>query len=159
MNILFVCTGNVCRSFAAEKIFNHLAGKNCASLGGQNPPRHFAKSCGVGAEAHFQPPKEALDFLSAMSIADLNHRPQYFSEELINWADIIFAMESWQADIIAEKFPQSFKKTHLLLKYCLPLSAEKNPDIPDPVGHDVQYHLKILSQIKDCVSELIKKLQ
>ena|SRR3989339_1023381 len=154
MNFLFVCTGNVCRSFSAHKLLAE------ALKGTANEVR----SCGIAAQTYFRPPDRVIAFLNNSGIADTAHIPGLITEELVNWADIILPMESLHYDLIADKFPQSIRKMKLLKEYCLelegkPVPSEEELQIADPMGGDDADFQTALSGIKSCINIIAVKFR
>ncbi len=79
MNILFVCTGNTCRSPMAQGYVNYKY-SNIA-----------AKSCGLCAEG-FSVSENAKEVMSELGIDISSHISASLSKELVNWADRIICM-------------------------------------------------------------------
>ncbi len=154
VKILFVCTGNVCRSFTAHKLLEHFQKQS----GG--PPVFEVKSCGIGVEPYFRVPAETADFLKAQGIEDVTHKPELVHEELVEWADIILVMDNMQYEVLADKFPQSGRKMHLLKEYAGDKPREECPakdlEIRDPMGKGKKVFEKVLGEIKGCVEKIIK---
>ena len=144
MKILFVCTGNSCRSVAAEKLF--LA---------EGLPKTEARSRGIAAQPYGIMSAPVRNYLERKGIKNLSHKPAFATEADIEWADIILAMEPIHCDILAERFPQSARKTHLFIQYC----AEKNEALEDPIGKSDAVYERILNQISFCIKALAEKIK
>lgn len=123
MNILFVCTGNVNRSFVAEKYAAHLAKSRGAVVS--------VDSAGVAAQSYYSVPKQASGFLKDIGLTEFSHAPKLITEDLVNKADLILVMENLHYDIIADKYPQASRKMHLFLDY---LTGASGADLADPMG-------------------------
>jgi len=140
MKILFVCTGNVCRSFTAQKLFEKM-------MKGSN---NCAKSCGVMAESYFRVPSKLAALLEKEGISAEGHRPSLISEELVNWADVLLVMEDAQKKHITAKFPQGGRKTHLLTVF----SNHGTGDIADPMGRDEKAYAAMICEVKACLQSM-----
>lgn len=134
MKVLFVCTGNMCRSPAAEKLLN-LYG---AASGFE------ARSRGTGAQPYCSMPAQVQNFLMQAGVTDLAHKPALVTETDIDWADLVLVMEGAHAEILAEKFPQSMRKTRLLT----------GADLQDPMRKSDEVYQAVLTKIQQAVKAL-----
>ena len=123
-NVLFVCTGNICRSPIAEGLFRRLAG---------NRKDIEVASAGVHA-VHGQPPSlYAVEVCAeeGTNIGDLRSQP--LTGALVDEATHIFAMTGAHVETIQTLFPQSAEKTFLLREFEQPGTTVWR-DVPDPIG-------------------------
>ena len=81
--ILFVCTGNICRSPMAEGLFRH-------AVAGRNELRVF--SAGVGAVDGHPPSSHATRALKELGIDISRQRSRMLTADLVQQADYIFGM-------------------------------------------------------------------
>ncbi len=137
MNILFVCTGNVNRSFVAEKYAAYLAAARSAAVS--------VDSAGVAAQSYYSVPKQASAFLKEFGVTEFCHTPKLVTEELVNRADLILVMENLHYDIIADKYPQAGRKMHLFLDY---LTGSSGAELADPMGRSDRHFRTAFETIK-----------
>ena len=84
-NILFVCTGNTCRSAMAKAISDKICFENNLS--------YCFDSCGLAAQDGSAASDGAIAALSELYGIDLTyHRSKQISRELLDNADVVFAM-------------------------------------------------------------------
>ena len=143
MKVLFVCTGNMCRSPAAEKMLRHAGGAGFE-----------ARSRGTAAQAYCKMPRQVGVFLERMGITDTAHTPALVSEEDINWADLVLVMENCHFEDLAERFPQSLRKMRLFLDYC---TGGEGKELRDPMGKDDKGFDEVLTEIRGAIEQLVKK--
>jgi len=132
----------MCRSPAAEKLLAHYGGAKGFE----------ARSRGTAAQPYCKMPRQVTDFLARQGVTDLAHKPALAAEADIDWADLVLVMEGVHRDILADKFPQSMRKTKLLLEYC-----GGNGDLRDPMGKGDEVFEEVLGQINDGVKKIIEK--
>ena len=122
--VLFICTGNVCRSPMAEGLFRRL-------LGGRKDIR--VASAGVSA-ARGQPASlHTVEVLRRLGIDLSQFRSQPLTEEIVAEATWIFAMTRSHLDTIHLLFPEAAEKAFLVCELD-PQIAARMLDIPDPIG-------------------------
>ena len=122
MKLLFVCTGNVCRSLMGERLARH--------LGAQRGLDVETRSCGIGAEGYFTVPPEIWRALTEAGIDQSpSHRPQLVSRELLAWADSVLVMTARQQDFLRDAYPEYRGKIALLRE-----KAGLSGDVADPIG-------------------------
>ena len=123
-NVLFVCTGNICRSPIAEGLFRRLTG---------NRKDIEVASAGVHAVRGQPPSVYAVEVCAEDGINISNLRSQPLTGALIDQATHIFAMTGAHLETIQTLFPQSAEKTFLLREFEEPGSTVWR-DVPDPIG-------------------------
>ena len=106
--ILFICTGNTCRSPMAEALMRKIAQDENISI--------EVKSAGISALHGGNASHHAYEVLSEKGIAP-DHRSQRVTRELIQWADVILTMTSHHKHIVLHQFPESLEKAHSLKEY------------------------------------------
>ena len=90
-------------------------------------------SAGVGA-VHGQPPStHSVDVCRAMGIDISRQRSQPLTDELVEWADLIFVMTRGHRDTIQMMFPEAVEKTYLVCERD-PELRRRSLDVPDPIG-------------------------
>lgn len=114
-NILFVCTGNTCRSPLAEGLLRTMAGQAGLALD--------IRSAGVSAIDGLPVSKHSADILSAKGY-DRELLSQSLSGELVHWADLILTMTGSHKRAVVQQYPQAVEKIYTLKEY-----AEDDPDV------------------------------
>src|SRR5262245_48004368 len=136
--ILFVCTGNICRSPMAEGLFRHaVKGRGDCEV----------VSAGVGALDGMPPSEHAVRALRELGIDISGQRSRMLTPELVQRADYIFGMTHSHVDAIMLMYPQAAEKTFLLREFDETLDSFEN-DIPDPIGGSLEVYQNCRDQIE-----------
>lgn len=144
MNILFICTGNVCRSLMAEILMNRLCSRARLNID--------ARSCGIAAERYFQPPQEVWRTLSALAIEPREHQARLVTRELLEWADLALAMTRLHRETVLDLYPEFTRKVHVLRRY----AGLPDPDISDPIGQPLPFYESCRDRIIEALEALTK---
>src|SRR5437667_112794 len=147
--ILFVCTGNICRSPMAEGLFRHV-------VKGRNDFRVL--SAGVGAVDGLPPSEHAVRALRELGIDISKQRSRMLTADLIQQADYIFGMTHSHVDAITMLYPQATEKTFLLREFDETLDVFEK-DISDPItgSYDVYVHCR--DQIEQGIASMLKFIE
>jgi glycine hydroxymethyltransferase len=123
-SVLFVCTGNICRSPIAEGLFRRLLG---------NRKDIEVASAGVHAVRGQPPSLYAVEVCEQDGVDIRNLRSQPLTAGLVEQATHIFAMTGAHLETIHMLFPHGADKTFLLREFEEP-GATVWRDVPDPIG-------------------------
>ena len=123
-SVLFVCTGNICRSPIAEGLFRRLIG---------NRKDIEVASAGVHAVRGQPPSLYAVQVCESEGVDISGLRSEPLTNELVNRATHIFAMTGAHLETIHMLFPQGAEKTFLVREFEEP-GATCWRDVPDPIG-------------------------
>lgn len=150
MNILFVCTGNTCRSSMAEGIFKHLIQDKNIDIN--------VSSAGISAYEGEAANEKAISTLKKKGIDITNHTARQLTNEIIYESDLILTMTRNHKNIIINAVPEHSNKVFTLKEYAYIINNEengsKNLDIADPFGLDYNIYEKCAEEIE----ELLKKI-
>ncbi|CAB4243251.1 Serine hydroxymethyltransferase [Methylacidimicrobium sp. AP8] len=144
-NVLFVCTGNVCRSPMAQGLLQDL-------VQGRHDIR--VDSAGIGAVSGIMPSQQAIDVMQEIGIDISGIRSKPISAELVRRADFIFCMSYAHLDSILLLYPSAAEKTYLLLEFDpdLPLSSR---EIPDPIGSPIEIYRLCREQMRQAMPKIL----
>ncbi len=147
--ILFVCTGNICRSPMAEGLFRHATeGRtDCQTI-----------SAGVGAMEGQPPSPHAVRALKELDIDISQQRSRMLTPDLIERADYIFGMTHSHVDQINLLFPHAAEKTFLLREFDETLD-EFEKDITDPIGGSYETYAYCRDQIEQGIFSMLKFIE
>jgi protein arginine phosphatase len=146
--ILFVCTGNSCRSIMAEAYLNKLS----ADHGGAFEVRS-AGTLGIEGNA---PSKEVITLLAREGIDTSFYISKGLTPEVVAWAELILVMAPEHKLAVLDLDPGAESKVRYL--------GEFNPErgeiiIPDPIGRSLAFYVSSFRVIKQSIEELVKWLE
>lgn len=147
MNILFVCTGNTCRSPLAEVITRALAEERGIS-------DITVKSAGTNANAG-SPASDGSLLVALEQGLDLNkHRAQTLSPELVQWSDLILTMGQQHRE--RAEFLGGEGKSHLLTTYSS--RGESARPISDPFGADLPVYRATFGELVHQIGDVLDRV-
>lgn len=151
--VLFVCTGNSCRSVMAEGLLK----KYLKELGKDHVE---VRSAGTSAVNGFSATKETIEVMKRELVDVSGFKSKRVNAELIKWADLILVMEWSHKDEIARILPEAASKTYLLREFGMP-GTEHHPEgfsIPDPIGRPIQNYEYCIGVIKKEIERIARVL-
>jgi glycine hydroxymethyltransferase len=147
--ILFVCTGNICRSPMAEGLFRKV-------LKGRSDYRVI--SAGLGAMGGQPPSTHAVRAVKELGIDISGQRSRMLTPELVDQADFIFGMTHSHVDTINLLFPHAADKTFLVREFDETLDLFEK-DISDPIGGSYEVYLNCRDQIEQGIVSLLRFIE
>ena len=150
-NILFVCTGNSCRSVMAEGYFKHLVAEQAGDF--------LVGSAGVGAMDGYPASPETLRVLREQGIDMSEHQSRKITSAMVRTADKIFVMEVMHKEAILQHWPEAGEKVHLLTEYSTDeFQRSLEIDIPDPIRMPNNFYNNVFRVIRDCVMQIAEEM-
>jgi protein-tyrosine phosphatase len=148
MNLLFVCTANISRSFLAEQLFKH-------KIEGLKLNDVFSDSAGIFGMPGRTADPVMVAYLEELGIDPIEHVSTQIEKEHIDWADLILVMEWAHLEKIELSWPEDIDKVELLGKY---ITNDDNEDeILDPFGRSSFHYRVAHSQIQLAIDGLIRR--
>ena len=167
MNILFVCTGNICRSPTGERLAAAYAAEH-------EIPEVAVSSAGTRAVIGHPIHRDAAGVLEKLG-GDASHfAARQFKSKIASAADLIIAMTSAHRDIVLEAAPRQLHRTFTMAEVARlslmhgaetladlaalrpQLAANEIADIPDPIGQSPEVFATVGAQIAELLPPIME---
>nr|WP_295947319.1 low molecular weight protein arginine phosphatase [uncultured Agathobaculum sp.] len=138
--IIFICTGNTCRSPMAEGLFR--------AHGGEDKTGLTAASAGLFTQDGMPASQNAVAAAAELGADITAHRSRMLTPELARDAHYLVCMTGAHYDRLCELFPDCADKVFTLLP----------EDISDPFGGDLETYRRAAAEIDKGVRSIIERL-
>ena len=149
--IVFVCTGNTCRSPMAEALFKHRLADRLGCAVADLPDRGFVvSSAGIAAGAGDAATRESVEAVREYGVDLTAHRSRYAGPDVIARADDLIVMTRNHLLTVATRYP--------VVGGALRLLCGADGDLDDPIGGGADVYRGCATTIRQHVDRLITEL-
>jgi protein-tyrosine-phosphatase len=165
--VLFVCTGNSCRSPMAEGILKKMLKENKSQDPEFGLDNFEVNSAGISTLDGAPPSLFAMEVAKARNVDLTQHRSRQLNKQILKKADLVLAMSDEHLEHIRKMDKKTLEKTYLLKTFPQNHSASNEDKregvlyIKDPIGGTMddynQCFLEMEKEIRRVFHELIRK--
>jgi protein-tyrosine phosphatase len=149
--IVFVCTGNTCRSPMAEALCRRLVGQRLHCSDAEVEDRGVVvASAGIAAMTGGRATQEAVEVLCSRGLNLSEHLSQPLREPLVRNADFIFTMTHNHREAILAQWPDAAPRTFVL--------DSDGRDVNDPIGGTPEMYENCASQIEALIESRLAEM-
>lgn len=145
-SVLFICTGNVCRSPMAEGLFRKLVEEAGEDV--------VVASAGISAMEGMEPSTNSIEAMKEEGIDISEQCSRMLTPPMIEEFTHIFGMATGHVEVIRAYFPESLEKTFVLREFLN--HHDLDLDVPDPIGLDLDEYIRCRNLIKEAMPGVLK---
>ena len=145
--IMFVCTGNICRSAMAEKMLKKRVEEEKLDI--------EVYSCGVSAQDGDWPTFTSIEVCKDYDVDLSTHRATNILNSNIEEMDLVLCATEAHKDAVIDIYPDLVGKVFTMKEYVG--NTENGLNISDPWGYDADVYWKCAREIEDIIEKIIKK--
>lgn len=170
LHVLFVCTGNICRSPTAERLtVTYAAERGISGLA--------VSSAGTRALIGHPIHPEAALALESLGVDSSNFVARQINQRIAADADLVLTMTRAHRDTVLEHAPHRLRRTFTLAEAARLVSdcgaqsvedlatlrssitADESFDISDPIGQSAEFFAAVAAQIAECLPPILDQCQ
>jgi protein-tyrosine-phosphatase len=145
--VLFVCTGNICRSPMAEHLLRHRLGRAA---------RWETASAGIAAASGMPASWGAIAVMREVGLDVREHRSQPLTPAIMDAATMIVVMTTAHRELVRQQYPLATDRIHLLKSFDLTAAGW---DVDDPIGLSLEVYRGIRDEIAKALPGLVAYLE
>lgn len=144
-DVVFICTGNVCRSPMAEGFYRAMTESDEAIRVG---------SAGISAFDGQAASRHSVEVMKQEGIDISAHTSRMLTPQIVQEASHIFGMTRSHRDAVQMMFPQAREKVFVLREFLVGPDADFDLDVSDPIGGSLEEYVRTRNLIKESLDSV-----